>query len=805
VKIGLKLVIGFLIVSIIPIATVGFLSIAQSEADLQKETAEHLETVAEGRAKRMDTYFLTRDKEMSIMSTSLAVRKALNEKLVADVNLAKSSIKQIALDTAKEIEGYLKAHPDMTVEDLQNDARFQAIAVQPVGETGYTAVTDYRYLICRFHATPQIIDLDLHTLAEKLPGFWSVMGPTEGGYDSEGIYDWEESDGSIKKKYMYIRVIDGRTADGVEFHVAATAYLDEYGYDMELLRESKERLQKFKESYGYLDLFLITANGEVWWTATGGPELGTSLEKGRFIDTGLADVYRGAKTSNGVVSSDYAPRNTGGGISAFLAAPVYVDDTLLGVIASEIGPEQMDEITGERTGMGKTGKTYLVGHDYLMRSDPGLIEGDKILKQKVNTENAEFCFEGGKERAGEGTKVFMDYRGVKVLGTSIYLPKREWCLLAEIDEKEAFAPARQLRDTILATIAVTTMLVVLFSLFLSRRLCKPIHSLQAGSERIGEGDLGFKVRVKTGDELEELASGFNSMAAKLKKTKEELEDYGKTLEKKVKERTTEFEKKAREAEDAKVATAKALKKLDKAYAELKSLENMKADFMNIAAHELKTPLVPIMGYSQFLGEGGAGKVNKGQKEKLDTILKNAKRLQRLTQDILDITKLESGAMKFDMEDIRLRDIVRESVENMKPYAEQSGVLLKTRIAENIPLVKGDSQRLTQVFTNLLDNAIKFTDKGGSVTVEAKKDGKRLLIGVNDTGIGMSNNFIAEKMFKKFQQEDTTAKRKYGGTGLGLSICKAIVENHNGKIWAESEPGKGSTFYVSLPTKKTAER
>ena len=141
---------------------------------------------------------------------------------------AQKAIKQKAEDVAKQVEIYIKSNPELTVLDLQNDSYFQNIAVQPVGKIGYTALTDYNTLICKFHKNPAIINLQLKTLAEKLPGFWSIMSKTKGGYEAEGTYDWEEADGTIKQKYMYIALVNAKTADGVGLSVAATTYLDEY-------------------------------------------------------------------------------------------------------------------------------------------------------------------------------------------------------------------------------------------------------------------------------------------------------------------------------------------------------------------------------------------------------------------------------------------------------------------------------------------------------------------------------------------------------------------------------------------------
>ena len=153
--------------------------------------------------------------------------------------LGAKMIKEKAKDAARQAEIYLKSHPHMTISDLQRDKEFQNIAVQSVGKTGYTALTDHDALICRFHVNPGIVDSYLHVLAQKLPGFWEIMEGSEGGKESFGYYDWEEPDGSIRKKYMFITPIGAKTADGVGMTVAATTYIDEFSRPVE---ETKKKI-----------------------------------------------------------------------------------------------------------------------------------------------------------------------------------------------------------------------------------------------------------------------------------------------------------------------------------------------------------------------------------------------------------------------------------------------------------------------------------------------------------------------------------------------------------------------------------
>jgi len=210
-RIRTKMLLAFLGLSIISLALFGY--------------------VALGNIRRLGDYALEK-------SASLG-ESATNDATNALEALGAAIIEQKAKDVAMQCAIYMDAHPDMTVADLQASAEFQEIAVQPVGETGYTALTNYETLICRFHVNPGTVNLDLHELAQKLPGFWKVMEDSQGGRDSFGYYDWEEQDGSVRKKYMFITPIKARAADGVGMTVAATTYIDEFSKPVE---ETKKKI-----------------------------------------------------------------------------------------------------------------------------------------------------------------------------------------------------------------------------------------------------------------------------------------------------------------------------------------------------------------------------------------------------------------------------------------------------------------------------------------------------------------------------------------------------------------------------------
>ncbi len=228
--------------------------------------------------------------------------------------------------------------------------------------------------------------------------------------------------------------------------------------------------------------------------------------------------------------------------------------------------------------------------------------------------------------------------------------------------------------------------------------------------------------------------------------------------------------------------------------ELKKSDKLKTEFMNIAAHELKSPVTPIKGYLDLIisDKDANDKIKNWAK----ISLRNSERLLKLVNDILDVSRLDTDTMRFDIEKISTVDILNEIAEDMKPAVEEKGLKFITDIPQDLPNIMGDKYRLEQVLKNLLVNAIKFTDKGSiSITAKQKKD--HILISVTDSGIGIPKEDL-KKIFNKFYQAYTGADRKNQGTGLGLFICQNILQKHNGKIWAESQVGKGSTFYIKIP-------
>ena len=225
------------------------------------------------------------------------------------------------------------------------------------------------------------------------------------------------------------------------------------------------------------------------------------------------------------------------------------------------------------------------------------------------------------------------------------------------------------------------------------------------------------------------------------------------------------------------------------YEKLKETDKMKDEFINIAAHELRTPIQPILGLTQFLLSKTK---NIKDHELLDVVVRNAKRLLRLTDEILDVTKIESHSLKLSKEQFNLNDVIKNAINDISTNKEKSNNLNLLFQSEEDIFIEADRNRLVQVISNLLSNAVKFTKEGGgTITITAEKKNTQVIVKVKDTGTGIDPEILPH-LFSKF------ASKSFEGTGLGLFICKNIVEAHDGKIWAENNAdGKGATFSFSL--------
>lgn len=254
---------------------------------------------------------------------------------------------------------------------------------------------------------------------------------------------------------------------------------------------------------------------------------------------------------------------------------------------------------------------------------------------------------------------------------------------------------------------------------------------------------------------------------------------------------------------------------------LERLERLKSEFISIVSHELRTPLTSIKNSLDILLSGRCGDITPSADKFLTMGRKNVQRLSGIINDLLDLSKIEAGKMDFNFKEINIHSVIDYVKSTLSEVAKSKNLLLVTEETENLPLINADSQRLEQVLTNLVSNAIKFTPEGKTITIKSKlinskdisinenfKDivkkleGDYIMVSVIDEGIGMEEKDLLHA-FDKFAQIENSLSRKAGGTGLGLPIAKQLLDAHQGAIWCDSEPEKGSQFYFVVPIAKTA--
>jgi len=356
--------------------------------------------------------------------------------------------------------------------------------------------------------------------------------------------------------------------------------------------------------------------------------------------------------------------------------------------------------------------------------------------------------------------------------------KNKWLLVTSLDTEEAFKGVLSLRNLfIIITVIVLAIAVIAIDLVVDRTISKPLTKLKNAAVEIGKGNLDLIIATpSTIDEIGELSSQFGKMRNRIKARTEELMERDKEL------KTSNEQLKEKE------------RILEKANEELRGLDRLKDEFINVAAHELRTPIQPVLGLTQFI----RSKINdKELCELLDVVIRNAKRLQSLAENILDITKIESQSLKLKKELFNLSELISIVVRDTRSEIESdhNGTTLSFESKKDLLFVEADKYRITQVISNLLDNAIKFTREEGTISITLQKNEdyqKEAIVSVKDTGTGIPKD-ILPNIFSKF------VSKAEKGTGLGLFISKSIVEAHGGRIWAENNiDGKGATFSFSLP-------
>jgi signal transduction histidine kinase len=440
--------------------------------------------------------------------------------------------------------------------------------------------------------------------------------------------------------------------------------------------------------------------------------------------------------------------------------------TVIGVIQAEVNLKHVWDVVSHIKA-GEAGYAYVVSRsgDLIAHRDLSLVLRRQNLGHLTQVKGA-FQVASGAPRPR--VTVASNFEGKRVISSNAFIPSLQWLVFIERPAEEAYTPlyASILRTS--ALLLVGFSMAVLASLFVGRRVVRPLEALRRGVERIGEGDLNHRLDLKTGDEIEILADEFNEMAAHLK------EAYT-GLEHKVAERTQELT----------IANEK-----------LGEASQLKSQFLANVNHELRTPVSAIIGYARLVLRETEGQISRLQRENLQDLLRNAERLLNQIDSLLEFSKIEAGKIEIHVEPVGVNEVIQGAISTIEPTLNGAHVRIIREIGSDLPVLNTDRQKLGQILLNLLDNAVKFTEQG-EIRISASQQNGSLKLVVSDTGVGIPRVDL-NKIFEEFHRGGSSSSKNYQGTGLGLAIVKKFVNLLGGEINVESELGKGSVFTVTLP-------
>ncbi|MDX1977136.1 MAG: ATP-binding protein [Pseudanabaenaceae cyanobacterium bins.68] len=681
----------------------------------------------------------------------------------------------------------------------------------------------------------------------------------------------------------------------IEVLLAAKANTPAYTQNLKELGKYLTEVASTKPSIS--QILVLSGSGIVLYSRN--PE-----DIGKYQPLGNTTTY--FTRTSGVVKPTFYTSTLRGEPEITFATPILnPKGARIAVIAMNLDLEGVDRIIRERTGLGDSGETYLVGS---LESKNAFISGDQETIAKfpdgVNSPGIDAAMRGRS-----GTGLYLNYRQVPVIGTYNWSSKQNLALMAEMSQAEAFEPANRLaREILLIGLSSAGILMTVVYL-IARRITQPILAIADTAINVSEGNLNAIAPVMTEDEIGVLAQAFNQMTSQIKQSGEQLADYSRTLEQKVNQRTSEIKAiidnmvdglVVIDAEDKISQSNRALLNMMKLEAEQvighnfrqvfdtadidnliistrkcakqafsaefslpnqgtgkavatsifrygedskqddhhsgdtdfsgyvgsvilirditveKEVDRMKTEFVSSVSHELRTPLTSVLGFAKLIqkkleetifplvpqDEKKIQRTVRQVTENIEIIVSEGTRLTKLINEVLDIAKMEAGKIDWKMEPTSIQDVIERAMAATSALFEQKGLEAIKQIQPNLPIINADQDRLIQVVINLISNAVKFQSTG-SVTCTAELVRDQIRVCVIDQGIGIAPEDLP-KVFEKFKQVGDTLTKKPQGTGLGLPISKEIVEHHGGEIGLESEVGKGTTFYFTLPLQPPAE-
>ncbi len=416
---------------------------------------------------------------------------------------------------------------------------------------------------------------------------------------------------------------------------------------------------------------------------------------------------------------------------------------LIAVLAGNLNLDEITQIMMQGSGLTRTKETYLVNKFNFMITESRLEPGS-LMRRAIYTEGTKNALSGKS-----GVDQYKNYRGVQVFGAYSWLPDYELAILTEIDAAEALAPVLEFRNRMVIILVIVILLVALIGIMVSRTITGPVRKLITGIEEFGRGVLDKRIDVPSADEIGQLADTFNRMAGERKRIEEELQKINKELE----------------------------------------------GFSYSVSHDLRAPLRAVSGFSNVILEDYGDRLDNEGKRYLNLIVKNIAKMGNLIDDLLKFSRMGRTDMTFATVD--MKQVAMSANNEMKLIYEGREIEMSLNSLHNI---RGDSKLLHQVFSNLISNAMKYTEreKVGKIEIGSNIGKDHVTYYVKDNGVGFDMKYV-HKLFGVFQR--LHSEKDFEGTGVGLALVQKIIHRHGGNVWAEGKVNEGATFFFSLPVKE----
>lgn len=597
-----------------------------------------------------------------------------------------------------------------------------------------------------------------HALVEEITNSLIAVAENKANQIATYLYEKERNATTLSNMSDVVEAM-GRFSRAIKEH---GAYSPEY---IAVDNEYRPFFAYYQKSFDYSNLYMANSDGDVIFNVKGRRQIQSLYEMALYQKSQMAEIFVKTIKSKKTEISDfeYLPDSDGGVL--YIGAPVFEGSELIGVLILEMDNEGVSKLVQDYTSLGETGEVILaakIGGDIVyitpIRFDPNAAFKRKVKLGSQQNPEIQKVVQGMEDT----TKTSLDYRGNEVVKVLRHIPSFRWGMVVKMDTSEVIASANRLRATLYKISLGLLVIVVIMAVGIARSMSKPIKELTRASQTIAGGDFSARAHVQSKDEIGILAESFNEMTDKLIEAKKNVE-----------EKKAELEEQHKLLEEAN-----------------RELDN----FTHTVSHDLQAPLRGVASFANFLMEDYKDKLDEEGQGFIKEIHAGTMRMGNLIRDLLALSRI--SRIKNPFERVDINDLVNEVLKRIEFDIKKHKV--EMHVHKDMPTIVCDRIKLTEVFLNLINNAIKFSskqDKPPVVDVEFEDEEEHYKFWVKDNGIGIDPKYH-EKIFGIFQR--LHSQDEFEGSGAGLGIVKKVIDDHKGKVWVDSAVGKGTTFFFTIP-------